>query len=133
MGFNAEEKRERKWNLSPLIFSLFIWFLSITGVASAQQYDGPGNKGACACGGILLLFLLLVIALNIALLVWVARDAKSRGMDNSVMWMILVMLTSVVGLIVYFLSRPKGELVPCQTCNNKRLQSSATCPHCGNP
>ena len=47
-----------------------------------------------------------IIALNIALLIWVARDAKSRGMDNAVIWMILVMLTGIIGLIIYLFTRP---------------------------
>ncbi|HEX7516049.1 MAG TPA: PLD nuclease N-terminal domain-containing protein [Chthoniobacterales bacterium] len=73
------------------------------------------------------------IALSIALLVWVARDAKNRGMDNSVMWMILVFFTSFIGLIIYIFSRPQGNLVACPSCKNKRLEVSAKCPHCGNP
>jgi hypothetical protein len=64
--------------------------------------------------------------------VWVARDAKARGLDNSVLWMILVMVTGPIGLIIYIYSRPKGELVPCSSCGNKRLEASAKCPHCGN-
>jgi len=72
------------------------------------------------------------IVLNIALLVWVARDAKSRGMDSAVIWMILVMFTSVLGLIIYIFSRPQGNLIRCPSCNNQRLQASAKCPHCGN-
>jgi len=72
------------------------------------------------------------IALGIALLVWVARDAKSRGMDSAVLWMVLVFLTNIIGLIIYIFSRPQGNLVQCASCNNKRLQASAKCPHCGN-
>jgi len=73
-----------------------------------------------------------IFALNIALLVWVARDAKARGMDSAVLWMVLVMFTSVIGLIIYMFSRPQGNLVQCQHCQNKRLQASTRCPHCGN-
>ena len=53
-------------------------------------------------------------------------------MDNAVVWMILVMVTSVVGLLIYVLSRPKGLLVKCASCGNTRLQASAKCPHCSN-
>lgn len=74
-----------------------------------------------------------LFVLNIAMLVWVARDAKSRGMDNSVMWMVLVFFTSLLGLVIYIFSRPQGNLVTCPTCKNKRLEVSAKCPHCGNP
>ncbi|HUP00202.1 MAG TPA: hypothetical protein VM737_01580 [Gemmatimonadota bacterium] len=103
------------------------------------QYGGSGDAEACAacgtCGagiGVILFLFLAILALNIALLVWVARDAKARGLDSSVLWMILVMVTGPIGFVIYIYSRPKGELVPCASCGNKRLQASATCPHCGN-
>jgi len=75
---------------------------------------------------------LAILAINIAILVWVARDAKARGMDSSVLWMILVMVTGPIGLVIYLYSRPKGQLIACPSCGNKRLEASATCPHCGN-
>jgi hypothetical protein len=46
--------------------------------------------------------------------------------------MILVMLTGIIGLIIYIFTRPQGNLVPCPQCANKRLQVSAKYPHCGN-
>ena len=49
-------------------------------------------------------------------------------MDN--VWMILVMLTGIIGLIIYAFTRPQGNLVPRPQCANKRLQVSAKCPHC---
>ena len=104
----------------------------------AQQRNPTPGEGAAACAtcgacsGVMILIPIAILALNIALLVWVAKDAKSRGMDSSVLWMILVMLTSIVGLIIYMLSRPKGELVECSQCHNRRLSTSAKCPHCGN-
>ena len=39
---------------------------------------------------------------------------------------------SIIGLIIYLFSRPQGNLIQCAHCNNKRLQASAKCPHCGN-
>ena len=109
------------------------WILSAE-VSLAQRPRGDAE--ACAvcgtCVGGLIVIPLAILALNIALLVWVARDAKARGMDNAVLWMILVMVTSVFGFIIYMFSRPQGNLVQCQHCNNKRLQASAKCPHCSN-
>ena len=81
----------------------------------------------------MVIVLVLVVALNIALLIWVARDAKSRGMDSSVLWMFLVMSTGVIGLVIYIFSRPQGQLKQCPSCNGKRLAASAKCPHCQNP
>ena len=99
--------------------------------ALAQQ-DGPSAAAGCALCGSLIFIPIAIFVLNIALLVWVARDAKARGMDSSVIWMILVMFTSVIGLIIYMFSRPQGNVIQCPNCNNKRLQASAKCPHCGN-
>lgn len=97
------------------------------------------DAGACAscglCGGSMVVMIAIpiaIFALNIALLVWVARDAKSRGMDSAVLWMALVMLTGVIGLLIYIFSRPQGNLITCSSCGNNRLQASARCPHCGN-
>jgi uncharacterized membrane protein YhaH (DUF805 family) len=98
-----------------------------------QQNDGSAGCAACfGCSSFFVFLFVALIALNIALLVWVARDAKSRGMDSSVLWMILVMFTGIIGLVIYLFSRPQGNVVPCAHCGNKRLQVSAKCPHCGN-
>lgn len=103
------------------------------------QYDGSDDAAGCAacgaCGagiGVILFIFLAILAINIAILVWVARDAKARGMDSSVLWMILVMVTGPIGLVIYLYSRPKGNLVACPSCGNKRMEASAKCPHCGN-
>jgi hypothetical protein len=100
-----------------------------------QRDDAEAAAGCAGCAGMagfLIFFIVGIIALNIALLVWVARDSKNRGMDNSVLWMILVMVTGILGLIIYLFARPQGNVIPCPHCGNKRLQVSAKCPHCGN-
>jgi hypothetical protein len=108
-------------------------------IGSAQQPRQPSDAETCAacgtCGGMgaaVIAIPIVIIVLNIALLVWVARDAKSRGMDSAVLWMVLVMFTSLLGLIIYIFSRPQGELIRCASCGNNRLQASVKCPHCGN-
>ena len=123
--------RKSPWTSVPTFASLVFQVLLAGGVASAQQ-SGAEEVAACAaCGGFLMIPVVIFV-LNIALLIWVARDAKSRGMDSAVLWMILVMFTSLIGLIIYIFARPQGNLVQCSSCNNRRLQASAKCPHCGN-
>lgn len=101
--------------------------------AQSSQTDQEAAAAGClACSGGMLVFLVAAFVLNIALLIWVARDAKSRGMDSSVLWMILVMFTGLLGLVIYIFARPQGNIVQCAHCANKRLQASAKCPHCGN-
>lgn len=129
--------------LKYLAFASLMLLVNFT-VAISQSRGGPeeacGTAGGCAscgaCGAapvVIIVLIIAVIALNVALLVWVARDSKSRGMDNSVMWMILVMFTGLLGLVIYIFSRPQGDLVQCPNCKNNRMQASAKCPHCGNP
>lgn len=116
------------------VWSLLVMTGLFTALASAQQRPEDAAGAGAACGGcaVFIFFIIAIIVLNIALLVFVARDAKSRGMDSSVLWMLLVMFTSALGLILYMFSRPQGNLIQCPHCRNKRLQVSAKCPHCGN-
>src|SRR4051795_11634206 len=84
--------------------------------------------GTCGCiGG------LIALAIWVVLVVYVYKDSKARGMDNAVLLTIVTAITGILGLIIYLLMRPKGVLVPCPTCQKKRLEGSAKCPHCGNP
>lgn len=106
--------------------------LLIPAGAFAQRNPDPaaGIAGCAACSfGLAIPIIILV--LDILLLVWVARDAKARGLDNGILWMLLVFFTSFVGLIVYLLARPQGNLIECPNCHNKKLQAAVRCPHCG--
>lgn len=106
-------------------------------IAEQQREAEEAAEQACAvCGGsvvFLIVGILGLIALNIAILIWVARDSKNRGMDSSVLWMFLVMFTGIIGLVIYMFSRPQGQMAQCPSCNGKRLAASAKCPHCQNP
>ena len=107
--------------------------LSYAGALFAQRNSFNNTAGAASgcfgCGFILALPIAFFV-LNIALLVWVFKDAKSRGMENAVVWMILVLFTSFVGLIIYLNARPKGILTLCPSCREKRLPNGRPCPHC---
>jgi hypothetical protein len=99
-----------------------------------KQYQ-PEDEALCGlCGlfaGAAIIIPIVLFIISIALLVWVARDAKNRGMDNPAIWMIIVFFLNLLGLIIYLLSRPSGRLVYCKNCNNRKLEALKTCPHCG--
>ena len=100
----------------------------------AQNNDDSGAAGCMACtgcGGGIIFIGIAWFLLSIALLVWVARDAKARGMDSAVLWMLVVLFLGLIGLVIYLLARPQGSLVPCPNCGNQRMQASVKCPHCG--
>jgi len=100
--------------------------------AEEAAANAAAAGGCLACGGFFFLFFIAIIALNIALLVFVYRDASNRGMDNAVIWLVVVLLLGPLGLVIYLLSRTKGNLIVCSSCQSKRLAVSAKCPHCGN-
>jgi uncharacterized membrane protein YhaH (DUF805 family) len=112
---------------------LFLFLAQAQSHTPSDTETAAGAAGCLACGGFSLILFIGLIVFNIALLVWVARDAKSRGMDSAVLWMLLVFFTSFLGLIIYLLARPQGQMKTCPHCGNKRLAASAKCPHCGNP
>lgn len=99
--------------------------------ASPTTEEAAGAAGAliggtCGCiGG------LIGLAIWIFLIVFVYRDSKARGMENAILLTIVTAFTGLLGLIIYLLMRPKGNLVACPHCQKKRMEGSARCPHCG--
>jgi len=116
----------------------FLLFLPLLFAGSNLLAQDTASDAAGAAAGIMgfgctCIIMLVALAIQIAIAVWVYRDAKGRGMDNAVLLTILTVVTGVLGLLIYLLMRPKGVLVPCPSCQKKRLEGSAKCPHCGNP
>lgn len=84
----------------------------------------------------LLSFVLLVIWIFV--IVWVYRDAESRGM-NGVLWALLVFIGNLIGLLIYLIIRsdslPSRTVEPrvkmCPSCQKSVGVDFAFCPHCG--
>lgn len=72
----------------------------------------------------------VIAALWIFALVWVARDSRKRLGGDGGVWVIVVLLTGIVGLLIYVAARPSGPLVPCPNCGQPRLAYAVVCPHC---
>jgi hypothetical protein len=51
------------------------------------------------CGIIILFFVIWIL-----ICVWIYRDAESRGMSGA-LWLIIVLIASLLGLIIYFIVR----------------------------
>lgn len=103
-----------------------------TGEHSASHREDRVSQVIGGLCGSFVLIIAAIFILNIALLVWVAKDAKNRGMGSAVGWIFLILFTGIIGLIIYLFSRPKGELVICDACGNKKSIFRQLCPHCGN-
>jgi hypothetical protein len=62
---------------------------------------------------------------------WVYVDAQERGMRRAVLWAALVLISFVLGLVVYLIARPEHtRVLECPGCG-REANGGAFCPHCG--
>jgi len=82
---------------------------------------------------------LALLALWVAVAVWVYRDAERRGM-NAVLWALLVFFGHFIGLLIFLIVRSdhpaagqenRGQPAICPKCRKAVGQNHAYCPHCG--
>lgn len=88
--------------------------------------------GACVAGCVIWIVVVLIgLGIEIFMMVFAFKDAKARGDQNAALWIILIFFLHFIGFVVYMVARPKGDLVPCPNCKQKKLQTLVKCPHCG--
>lgn len=120
---------------------LLLILSSDAALALAQSRGGDPEGAACGllgCGVAAVIYVVIIVAMfggAIALMVYIIkyirRDALARGMPNydSIKWLGLL---GLVGLLIYLLQRPQGNVMPCPGCGQNRMQGLPGCPHCGN-
>jgi len=93
-----------------LLAAFMLGILCFPVTANAQDNFPPDDAAAaglgCACIVVILVINLALLVLWIVICVYVYRDAKARGMENAVLWLILVIITGFIGLIIYLIVRP---------------------------
>jgi hypothetical protein len=81
---------------------------------------------------------LILMIIWIFVIIWVYRDAESRGL-NGVLWALLVLIGSVIGLLIYLIIRnenvpqsPPSQTTPCcPQCSQPIGPNFTYCSHCG--
>jgi hypothetical protein len=74
---------------------------------------------------------LSIVFLWFLLPTWVYVDAQERSMRRAVLWSALVLISFVVGLVVYLIARPEHtRVLECPGCG-REANGGAFCPHCG--
>lgn len=94
------------------LLSLTLLFFPLMAIAqdatdSPASDDAANAAGALAALGCGIIPCILGLAIQIALAVWVYKDAKKRGMENAVLLTVVTALTGLIGLLIYLLMRPK--------------------------
>jgi len=77
--------------------------------------------GIAVAAGVFLWFLLPT---------WVYVDARERGVRRALLWSFLVLISALVGLVVYLIARPEQTSLRCPGCD-REVNGGAYCPHCG--
>ena len=95
-----------------LLLSLTLLFFPLMAFAqdatdSPASDDAANAAGALAALGCGIIPCILGVAIQIALAVWVYKDATKRGMENAVLLTVVTALTGLIGLLIYLLMRPK--------------------------
>ena len=80
--------------------------LYLADVAHAGPNDGSPAGGCAVCGGGLATMILLPLIIQVAFLVWVVKDARTRGIESPLGWMVFVFFVPLIGILVYLFSRP---------------------------
>jgi hypothetical protein len=101
-----------------LVISLFL-----PQIAYAREDDSGSGPSTT-----MLVFSGVMLVLTIGLLYQVLTDARNRG-ANVILWFLIILIFGPVGLIAWLLTRPKGDLVTCAACGKRKLQDQL-CPHC---
>jgi L-asparagine transporter-like permease len=106
-----------------LIYSLPLLF-TVTNLlaqtATPEEASTPGElsgKAAGALVGVICLFWIVAIAIWLFIAIWIMRDAKKRQSPNATLVTVLgwIPATTVIGLIVHLVTRPKT--IPSSTTN----------------
>lgn len=95
----------------------------------------------CGFSGLFRLFIMLVcmaipIAIFIAFIsavVWVYKDAAKRAMNPWLWTLIVLLVPSFLGFIIYLAARTNNnpKVIRCKSCGNSIDTLSNFCPHCG--
>ena len=99
-------------------FLLLLFAVTNLFAQSGTPMDGssPDDAAAAAAGlaalGCGLIPCILGLAISIGLAIFVYKDATKRGMDNAVLLTIVTVITGPLGLVIYLLMRPKGNVPP---------------------
>ena len=128
----------KKIKLSIIVLALVVLSLAISTTVSAA-----GEAEAGLIGGTICLIFLIPIIIGIVLAIWVYKDAEKRG-SSGVLWLLIVLVTGIIGLIIWLVVRPpiggqpgqqqqqQGPGRVCPSCGRPIPMDAQVCPYCGN-
>ena len=130
-------------HLTPLFLAPFGWVTGITHIFRVPRLDFMRIDTGLIRFTTISFFSLVMLALWIAVIVWVYRDAERRNM-NGILWALLVLIGNLIGLLIYLILRSDSSLAPplgvpqaetatkpCPSCGKQVDIQAVYCPQCG--
>lgn len=118
---------EKKNRFIPIIIGIIAVFVGALVLLMGYFFVEKVNivSGVLFVIGFILFILFMVNACY-----WIFKDCKSRG-ENGWIWILIIILISpIVGLLIYFIVR-KGERVTCFSCHRIIDKDAIYCNYCG--
>jgi hypothetical protein len=112
-------------------------FLKVDDSANESLYFSRGRAERSDVFGrfeepLQMLTVLPLVFLWFLLPAWVYLDAKRRDVKNVGVWVILTVVCSIFGFIIYLIARPAAEKVfHCAKCGKELNGTKTFCPYCG--
>lgn len=78
-----------------------------------------------------LISLFLIIGIPILIGVYVYKDAKQRGMNETLWTLIAILAPAFTGFIVYLIVRSSYSSLNCPACDARVSEQYTACPKCG--
>ncbi|MDP2845866.1 MAG: hypothetical protein Q8N79_07330, partial [Candidatus Methanoperedens sp.] len=106
-----------------------LYKITVLETRGIPEYTPASTDSDIALGIFILIFVLVLFIVGLYILVWVVKDANKRG-SSGTLWGILVLVLGIIGIILYFIFRPGGNIVSCNYCGKGKLETLTQCPHC---
>lgn len=139
--------------MKPLLFIIGLTLVLVTVSTVTAQYDEwtyDDSASAWTFWGLTgaLCFLPVIgFIISIVIAIWVYKDAERRG-SSGALWLIILLLTNILGLIIWLIVRPPiGGKQPqtstaaapppasterrCPSCGRVIPDDARVCPYCG--
>jgi len=96
------------------LFAIFLFLFSLSLISAAET---GGSKIPAAIIIILFIVIGLISLASIVIWIWMLIDCIKREFDNKVLWILIILITGILGAIIYYfvVKRPAGkEVQPAQ-------------------
>ena len=116
--------------LSIIVLGIIILSIGISNTVVATNpygFDYDPTVFWAGLGALIIGICIVVFIIFILIAIWVYRDAEKRG-SSGVLWLLIVLLTQIIGLIIWLVVRPPIGGKPKQQSDQGRM-----CPGCGRP